>query len=98
MRAARPASWRAANRQLRLGSIKSRASSSSRTAAIRHTSLMNSNASVVVSRKAPQSRRTMRSLFAQVSVARQGQSASPLPTPNHSIKRTCLRQAAYLQR
>ena len=58
------------------------------SAELRHTSLMNSNASVLVSREASRSTRTMRSLFGQVSVASQGQSASRLPTPNPSIERT----------
>ena len=58
------------------------------SAALRHTSLMNSNASVLVLREVSRSARTMRSLFAQASVARQGQSAPWLLTPNPSIEGT----------
>ena len=57
-------------------------------AALRHTPLMNSNASVLVPREAPRSMGTVQSLIVQVSVARQGQSAPRLPTPNPSIERT----------
>ena len=68
------------------------------TAALRHTPPMNTNASGLFSRKAFANPRTLRSVFSQGFAAKKRQSTSPLPTPNPSIKRTCLRQAAYVKR
>ena len=56
--------------------------------ALRQTPRMNANASGLVLRKAFANPRTLRSVFSQVFVVRQGQSTPPLPTPNPSIERT----------